>query len=61
MAKHMEAKNRTPQSEKFIETARAIGCDEDDAAFKARLKKLVSAPAKAQDKPKAAKRRKASK
>lgn len=32
------------QREKFIETARAIGCDEDEAAFKARLKTLVTAP-----------------
>ncbi len=33
------------QGNAFIETARAIGCDEDEAAFKARLGKLLSAPA----------------
>lgn len=32
------------QIDRFIETARAIGCDEDEAAFKTRLKKLVAAP-----------------
>jgi hypothetical protein len=26
-----------PQSERFIETARALGCDEDEVAFKAKL------------------------
>ena len=26
-----------PQTERFIETARALGCDEDEAAFKAKL------------------------
>lgn len=42
-----------PQSEKFVETARALGCDEDEAAFKERLKKLVTAPApKPAEKPK---------
>jgi len=32
------------QKERFIETARAIGCDEDEGAFKERLGKLLSAP-----------------
>ena len=30
--------------EKFIEAARELGCDEDEDAFKNRLKKLASAP-----------------
>ncbi len=42
--KGTEEKNR--QFERFIETARAIGCDDDDAAFKDRLKKLIAAPVK---------------
>lgn len=32
------------QRERFIEAARELGCDEDEAAFKERLKKLTSAP-----------------
>lgn len=32
------------QRERFIDAARELGCDEDEAAFKERLKKLVSAP-----------------
>lgn len=43
----------TPQGRAFIKTAREIGCDEDAAAFKERLKKLVSAPSqKSAEKPK---------
>lgn len=58
-AKKREPASLTEQGEKFISTARDIGCDESEAAFKERLKKLVSAPAaKAHDKPKPAKRRK---
>jgi hypothetical protein len=34
------------QSERFERVAREIGCDEDEAAFKARLGKLLSAPVK---------------
>lgn len=30
-----------PQGEKFIEAARALGCDDDPARFKERLGKLV--------------------
>ncbi len=52
----METKSQTAQSEKFIETARAIGCDESEAAFKERLKKLMAAPDKKEPvKPKRAK------
>jgi hypothetical protein len=36
--------DKKSQREKFIETARAIGCDEDEDAFKERLKTLVTAP-----------------
>jgi hypothetical protein len=34
------------QRDKFIETARAIGADEDEAAFKKKLEKIVKAPTK---------------
>ena len=39
-----------PQSERFIETVRAFGCDEDEAAFKAKL--AVIARQKSNDEPK---------
>jgi hypothetical protein len=42
---------KSTQSKKFIETARAIGCDEDEAAFIARLGKLLSAPVKKEPTP----------
>lgn len=62
MAKDGEQKARASQSEKFIKTAREIGCDESEDAFKERLRKLVSAPpAKAPSKPKAASHSKDSK
>jgi hypothetical protein len=36
-----------PQSERFIETARELGCDEDEAAFDEKLKRIATAkPAK---------------
>lgn len=31
------------QSDRFIETARALGCDEDEEAFKAKLGKIAKA------------------
>jgi len=49
------------QGAKFISTAKDIGCDENIAAFKARLKKLVSAPPASLKKPSKPKRDKASK
>jgi hypothetical protein len=39
------------QSQRFIETARAIGCDESEDAFKERLGKLLSAPVPPKDAP----------
>jgi hypothetical protein len=33
------------QSKAFIEKARELGCEEDEAAFKERLRKIASAPA----------------
>ena len=32
--------NRTP-SDRFIETARSLGCDEDEEAFRAKLREIV--------------------
>jgi hypothetical protein len=43
MARH--SKSSAPsQSKKFIDKARELGCDEDEAAFEARLKKIAKAP-----------------
>jgi hypothetical protein len=35
-------KNKGKQVDKFIETARALGCDESEEAFDAKLKKLMT-------------------
>jgi hypothetical protein len=35
--------NAKPQIERFIEMARELGCDEDEAAFDAVLRKIVTA------------------
>ena len=53
MPKKHEGKN---QKDRFIEAARELGCDDDEAAFKKRLKKLTSAPP-----PKSVEKRKAKK
>ena len=42
---------RTGQSKKFIDVAREHGCDEDEAAFDAKLKKIASAPLPKKPKP----------
>jgi hypothetical protein len=44
MPKKSKEPGGPPQSERFIEAARELGCDEDEDAFKDRLKKLASAP-----------------
>lgn len=36
-----EADSVSDQYARFVETARALGCDEDEAAFDEKLKKLV--------------------
>lgn len=41
-------KDSKKQSSKFIETATALGCDESEAAFNDKLKKMVR-PEKAKD------------
>lgn len=42
------------QSQKFKDAARATGCDEDEAAFEARLKKIVKPVPPQAQKPKSA-------
>lgn len=40
-----DKKNTTPaQSRKFAETARELGCDEDEAAFDEKLRDIVDYP-----------------
>lgn len=41
MAKQKNANTETHQIDRFIETARALGCDEDRAAFDEKLKAIV--------------------
>jgi len=36
---------KSKQSQSFIDKARELGCDEDEAAFEERLRKITSAPA----------------
>ena len=33
--------NKKPQTQKFVDKARELGCDEDEAAFEKRLKRIV--------------------
>ncbi len=53
----MKAKdNDTPsQHARFVETARALGCDEDEAAFDEKLKVIARQKPKTQAKPDAGK------
>ena len=38
------AKHQQPQIDKFRDLARQIGADEDEEAFKAKLRKVATAP-----------------
>ena len=38
------------QSKRFIETARELGCDEDEAAFEEKLKRIATAKVKPKSK-----------
>jgi len=40
------------QHERFIETARELGCDEDEAAFDEKLRRIATAKPKPKPKPK---------
>jgi hypothetical protein len=47
MKKPSPATQESDQRRRFIETARELGCDEDEAAFDEKLKRIVNAtPAK---------------
>jgi hypothetical protein len=51
---NIKKQNRN-QTQRFIEKARELGCDEDEAAFDARLRKIAKAtpsPAPEKKKPK---------
>jgi hypothetical protein len=56
MAKPKNAESQGEQSKRFIETARELGCDEDEAAFDEKLKRIATAKpmpkSKRQPKPK---------
>ena len=41
-----------PQADKFRDLARDLGCDEDEAAFKAKLRKIAKTPPQHREKPK---------
>ena len=46
----MTVSTKQKQKDKFIEKARELGCDEDEAAFDERLRKIAKAqPPKADD------------
>jgi hypothetical protein len=44
------------QRQRFIETARELGCDEDEAAFEEKLKRIATAKPKSLPKPKVRRR-----
>ena len=44
MPKRKQIEPKVGQINRFREAARELGCDEDEDAFKERLKKLASAP-----------------
>ena len=49
MAQKGAPKAKTPQAKLFIEKARELGCDEDEAAYEKRLRKIAKAiPPKAE-------------
>lgn len=49
MAVRPKQKAGKTQSERFIEAARALGCDEDEAAFDEKLKRIAQAKPKPKD------------
>lgn len=49
MSKSKSEGARTPQSQRFIEAARELGCDESEERFDAALKKVAKAPAPKQE------------
>ena len=49
--KTKKAKTENSQHEKFIDKARKLGCDEDEAAFEDRLRRIVPKPKKEEKAP----------
>lgn len=47
MSKNTKTTSEGGQHDRFIETARALGCDEDPAAFDEKLKAVVGPKSKA--------------
>jgi hypothetical protein len=45
-------KKQSDQSRKFIEAAKELGCDEDEAGFDEIVKKVAKAPPPRQEEPK---------
>jgi hypothetical protein len=43
--------DKESQRQRFIETARELGCDEDEAAFEEKLKRIATAKPKPKSKP----------
>jgi hypothetical protein len=43
----MTTKDQSSQADRFIETARELGCDEDEAAFEEKLKRIATAKPRA--------------
>jgi len=41
MGMTVDKKKRSPQSQRFIEAARELGCDDDPAHFEEKLKKIT--------------------
>jgi hypothetical protein len=48
----MDRAGEKPQVDKFRDLARQIGADEDEAAFKAKLRKIAKTPPQHREKPK---------
>jgi hypothetical protein len=46
MSKSTPKSSDAEQSRRFIETARELGCDEDEAAFEEKLKRIATAKPK---------------
>lgn len=44
MTKKAQERNSRPQRQRFVETARELGCDEDESAFDEALGKVASSP-----------------
>lgn len=50
MLKKQSKKITADQSQRFIDKARELGCDENEAAFEERLQRIVPKPKKKEEK-----------